>query len=143
MTAAVVAVLSAAASDRSLRTNSCASAGAPKARPSPAMPRPAKSPWLDIRVSSLSSRTLSIGEKSENQTTVRVSRHRARCRGEAMLYNRSKTGGNAMTRQALLIVGFLVAAAGAAHAQQQKVRAPPEAPNMRLARRRRVQRARA
>jgi hypothetical protein len=38
-----------------------------------------------------------------------------------------------MTRQALLIVGFLVAAAGAAHAQQQKVGEPPEASNMRLA----------
>ena len=37
-----------------------------------------------------------------------------------------------MTRQALLIVGFLVAA-GAAHAQQQKIGAPPEASNMRLA----------
>src|SRR3981081_1628693 len=123
---------SAAASDRSLRTNSCASAGAAKARPSPAMPRPAKSPLLDIRVSSLSSRTLSIGEKSSNQTTVRVSRHRARCRGEAMLYNRSKTGGNAMTRQALLIIGLRLAA-GAANAQQQKVGAPPEASNMRLA----------
>ena len=36
-----------------------------------------------------------------------------------------------MTRQALLIVGFLVAA-GAAHAQQQKIGAPPEATNMRL-----------
>jgi len=37
-----------------------------------------------------------------------------------------------MTRQALLIVGFLVAA-GAANAQQQKIGAPPEASNMRLA----------
>ena len=38
-----------------------------------------------------------------------------------------------MTRQALLIVGFLVVAAGAANAQQQKIGAPPEASNMRLA----------
>ena len=37
-----------------------------------------------------------------------------------------------MTRQALLIVGLLVLA-GAANAQQQKVGAPPEASNMRLA----------
>ena len=37
-----------------------------------------------------------------------------------------------MTRQALLIVG-LVAAASVAHAQQQKVGAPPEASNMKLA----------
>ena len=36
-----------------------------------------------------------------------------------------------MTRQALLIVGFLVAAS-TAHAQQQKVGDPPEASNMRL-----------
>jgi hypothetical protein len=50
-----------------------------------------------------------------------------------MLYNRGKTGGNAMTRPSLLIVGFLVAAAGTAHAQQQKIGAPPEASNMRLA----------
>ena len=38
-----------------------------------------------------------------------------------------------MTRPSLLIVGFLVAAAGTAHAQQQKIGAPPEASNMRLA----------
>src|SRR3979411_2375489 len=37
-----------------------------------------------------------------------------------------------MTRQALLIVGLLIVA-GAATAQQQKVGAPPEASNMRLA----------
>src|SRR5713101_1689965 len=36
-----------------------------------------------------------------------------------------------MTRQALLIVGFLIAAS-TAHAQQQKVGDPPEASNMRL-----------
>src|SRR5450432_2889269 len=127
-------MVSAAASDRSLRASSCASAGAVTARPSPAMPRPAKSALFDICISPPDRRTLSIGEKSSNQTTVRVSWHRPGCRGKAMLYSRGKIGGNAMTRQALLIVGFLVVAAAAANAQQQKVGAPPEASNMRLAR---------
>src|SRR5580693_559712 len=141
-------MVSAAASDRSLRASSCASAGAAKTRPSPTRPRPANSPLFDIRVLPLIDEPYQSARSHRNQTTVRVSCHRAGCRGraiaygdsvvstegpldfargelrsalrapvettghdspgcrgQAMLYSRGKTGGNVMTRQALLIVG--------------------------------------
>ncbi|HLM12876.1 MAG TPA: hypothetical protein VK362_10845, partial [Reyranella sp.] len=52
----------------------------------------------------------------------------------ARAYDCANPGENTMTRQALLIVGFLVAAfpLQSSVAQQQKVGAPPEASNMRL-----------
>ena len=52
----------------------------------------------------------------------------------ARAYDPANPGENTMTRQALLIVGFLVAAypLHPSVAQQQKVGAPPESSNMRL-----------
>ena len=119
-------------------TDPCAPATAHRlvrrqARPSPTMPRPAMQTIVRHLRSSPDCRTLPIGEKPSDQTTVKSPALVAAAAGRRCCIIEANPGGNAMMRQALLIVGLLVAGETRHSAQQQKIGAPPEASNMRLA----------
>src|SRR5947208_3278938 len=111
---------SAVASDKSLRASSCALAGAAKARPRPTRPTPMARRLLNIVIPPLAlanpNRRREGGESNNRETNGQPISPGAT--GSA--YTPAKPGENTMTRQVLLIVGFLVAASPlpALHAQQ-------------------------
>src|SRR5260221_7700115 len=129
-------MVSAAASDRSLRESNCALAGAAKARPRPTRPTPMARRLVNIVIPPLAlanpSGQREAGESNNRETNSRPISPDAT--GSA--YTPAKPGEKTMTRHALLIAGFLVAAypLSPLQAQQQKVGAPPESSNMRIVR---------